>query len=87
MITDTVRKMVARAGDVAGLGFPVHPHQLRHACGFVLANKGHDTRALKHYLGHKNIAAHRPILRKWHRIDSKTSGRIEHPSIAPHPWR
>ena len=28
---------------------------LRHACGFKLANDGHDTRALQHYLGHKNI--------------------------------
>jgi type 1 fimbriae regulatory protein FimB/type 1 fimbriae regulatory protein FimE len=28
---------------------------LRHACGFALANKGHDTRALRAYLGHKNI--------------------------------
>ena len=27
----------------------------RHACGFALANKGHDTRALQAYLGHKNI--------------------------------
>src|SRR5262249_24546110 len=31
------------------------PHMLRHACGFKLANDGHDTRALQHYLGHKNI--------------------------------
>ena len=30
-------------------------HMLRHACGFALANKGHDTRALQAYLGHKNI--------------------------------
>jgi site-specific recombinase XerD len=28
---------------------------LRHACGFALANKGHDTRSLQAYLGHKNI--------------------------------
>ena len=28
---------------------------LRHACGFALASKGHDTRALQAYLGHKNI--------------------------------
>src|SRR5499427_1289459 len=34
---------------------PIHPHMLRHACGFKLANDGHDTRALQHYLGHKNI--------------------------------
>jgi site-specific recombinase XerD len=28
---------------------------LRHACGFALANKGHDPRALQAYLGHRNI--------------------------------
>ena len=50
-----VRKIVARAGEVAGLGFPVHPHMLRHSTGFKLANDGQDTRAIQHYLGHKNI--------------------------------
>ncbi len=40
-----VRKIVARAGAVAGLDFPVHPHMLRHATGYKLANDGHDTRA------------------------------------------
>jgi type 1 fimbriae regulatory protein FimB/type 1 fimbriae regulatory protein FimE len=48
-------RLVERAGEVAGLGFKAHPHMLRHACGFALANKGHDTRALQAYLGHKNI--------------------------------
>ena len=48
-------KIVARAGEAAGLGFAAHPHMLRHACGFAPANKGHDTRALQAYLGHKNI--------------------------------
>lgn len=48
-------RMVERAGEAAGLGFKAHPHMLRHACGFALANKGHDTRALQAYLGHKNI--------------------------------
>jgi hypothetical protein len=38
-----------------GIGFKAHPHMLRHACGFALADKGHDTRALQAYLGHKNI--------------------------------
>jgi len=50
-----VRKIVARAGEDAKLGFPVHPHMLRHACGCKLANDGHDTRAIQHYLGHRNI--------------------------------
>ena len=48
-------RMVERAGEAANLGFKAHPHMLRHACGFALANKGHDTRALQAYLGHKNI--------------------------------
>jgi type 1 fimbriae regulatory protein FimB/type 1 fimbriae regulatory protein FimE len=48
-------KMIARAGVAAGFKFTVHPHMLRHACGFALANKGHDTRALQAYLGHRNI--------------------------------
>ena len=48
-------RMVERAGEAADLGFKAHPHMLRHACGFALANKGHDTRALQAYLGHRNI--------------------------------
>jgi type 1 fimbriae regulatory protein FimB/type 1 fimbriae regulatory protein FimE len=48
-------RMVERAGRRARLGFPTHPHMLRHACGFTLANQGHDTRALQAYLGHRNI--------------------------------
>jgi integrase len=48
-------RLVERAGESAGLGFKAHPHMLRHACGFALANKGHDTRALQAYLGHRNI--------------------------------
>ena len=53
--TSGFAKLVERAGEAAGLGFPAHPHMLRHACGFALANKGHDTRALQAYLGHRNI--------------------------------
>ena len=53
--TRTIRHIVARAGEIAGLEEPVHPHQLRHACGYYLASQGHDTRAIQDYLGHKNI--------------------------------
>jgi type 1 fimbriae regulatory protein FimE len=56
MTASNVRKLVAVAGRQAQIAFPVHPHMLRHACGFKLANDGHDTRSLQHYLGHKNIA-------------------------------
>jgi len=55
-LTDrAVRHIVLRAGEIADLSFPIHPHMLRHACGFYLANKGIDTRAIQQYLGHRNI--------------------------------
>jgi integrase len=50
-----LQKLVERVGVEAKLPFKVHPHMLRHACGFVLANKGTDTRTLQGYLGHKSI--------------------------------
>lgn len=56
MTTSNVRKLVTRSALAAKIAFSVHPHMLRHACGFKLANEGHDTRSLQHYLGHKNIA-------------------------------
>ena len=49
------RKMLSRLAVSAKFQFSVHPHMLRHACGYKLANDGRDTRALQHYLGHKNI--------------------------------
>ena len=55
-LTDSgVREIVTRADTAATLPFPVHPHMLRHATGYKLANDGQDTRAIQHYLGHKNI--------------------------------
>lgn len=55
LTASTVRKIITRAGIKAELGFPVHPHMLRHSTGFYLANEGHDTRAIQQYLGHKQI--------------------------------
>ena len=49
------QRMVARAGVAAKFMFLVHSHMLRHACGFKLANDGHDTRAIQAYLGHRSI--------------------------------
>jgi len=51
----SIREIVARVGRLAQLPFVPHPHQLRHACGYYLASKGHDTRSIQDYLGHKNI--------------------------------
>ena len=54
-LTDfAVRKMIQRAGLLAKLG-DVHPHMLRHATGYYLAEQGADTRAIAAYLGHRNL--------------------------------
>jgi len=42
-------------GRRAGLPVDAHPHMLRHACGFALADQGADTRLIQDYLGHRNI--------------------------------
>ena len=55
MTDSNVRKMIKRAGENAKIGFPIHPHMLRHSAGYKLANDGQDTRAIQHYMGHKNI--------------------------------
>jgi type 1 fimbriae regulatory protein FimB/type 1 fimbriae regulatory protein FimE len=49
------QRMVARAGVAAKFTFLIHSQMLRHACGFKLANDGHDTRAIQAYLGHRSI--------------------------------
>ena len=49
------QRIVARAGVAAKFTFLIHSHMLRHACGFKLANDGHDTRAIQAYLGHRSI--------------------------------
>ena len=50
-------RMVERAADAAGLELRAHPHMLRHACGYALVNKGHDTRAIQAWLGHRSITS------------------------------
>ena len=52
---DAVNRLVKRIGERAGFPFKVHVHMLRHACGYALANEGHDTRAIQDWLGHRAI--------------------------------
>lgn len=52
----TIYLLFQRYGELAKLDIKVHPHMLRHACGFELANKGMDTRLIQDYLGHRNIS-------------------------------
>jgi integrase len=58
MTTATVRKMIARAGEVAKLAFPIHPHMLRQACGYTRAtDRSRHARAtaLSQVQEHSNI--------------------------------
>jgi site-specific recombinase XerD len=50
-------RMIERAASGADLEIKAHPHMLRHACGYALANKGHDTRAIQGWLGHRSITS------------------------------
>jgi site-specific recombinase XerD len=43
---EDVRPEIERAAASAGLELKAHPHMLRHACGYVLPNRGHDIRAI-----------------------------------------
>jgi site-specific recombinase XerD len=53
--TDAINLQVKTIGKRAGLPFSVHVHMLRHACGYALANAGHDTRRIQSWLGHRSI--------------------------------
>jgi type 1 fimbriae regulatory protein FimB/type 1 fimbriae regulatory protein FimE len=53
---DMIARIVERAAETAKLGFHVHPHMLRHATGYALADEGTDTRLIQDFLGHASIA-------------------------------
>ncbi|MGO2143612.1 MAG: tyrosine-type DNA invertase [Serratia bockelmannii] len=50
-----IYQMISRLGEQANISVVSHPHMLRHACGFALADRGVDTRLIQDYLGHRNI--------------------------------
>lgn len=49
------QKIVLRAGEKADLSVPIHPHMLRHSCGYKLINQGTDLRTVQVWLGHANV--------------------------------
>jgi type 1 fimbriae regulatory protein FimB len=51
----TVNLLLRTYSKAAALPLLAHPHMLRHACGFALADQGADTRLIQDYLGHRNI--------------------------------
>jgi site-specific recombinase XerC len=76
MAPKSFHALIQRLGERAGIPFAIHPHMLRHGCGFALANKGHDTRALQAWLGHRNIRT-RCVIPSWRLIGSGISGEIQ----------
>ncbi|EBW5295425.1 tyrosine-type recombinase/integrase [Salmonella enterica subsp. enterica serovar Hvittingfoss] len=50
-----IYKICKKYGQKSGIPLNLHPHMLRHACGYALANQGLDTRLIQDYLGHRNI--------------------------------
>ena len=50
----SINYLVGISGERAGLAFHVHPHMLRHGCGYALANRGYDLRLIQDYLGHRD---------------------------------
>lgn len=48
-------QIVRELGEAAGIPFPIHPHMLRHACGYWLANQGKNVFQIKNYLGHRRL--------------------------------
>jgi hypothetical protein len=55
MAREAFQRLVERAGKAAGLDFAVHPHMLRHACGYRLANEGKDAFGIQGWLGHQSL--------------------------------
>ena len=51
----TVNYVMQKFSEAAALPLLAHPHMLRHACGFALADSGADTRLIQDFLGHRNI--------------------------------
>jgi type 1 fimbriae regulatory protein FimB len=53
----TIHLMVRQIAEAARLGhLEVHPHMLRHSCGYALVNKGTDIRTIQGYLGNRSIS-------------------------------
>ena len=53
MTRQSVNYLICAAAWRAGLG-ALHPHLLRHSCGFYLAKQAYDLRLIQDYLGHRD---------------------------------
>lgn len=55
LTSQAIYRMLRNIEPLLGWDFPIHPHMLRHSCGYHLANDGRDLRAIQMYMGHKSI--------------------------------
>ena len=56
MSTRNAYRIITNIGKRIKLGFTIHPHMLRHGCGYYLADRDTNLRVIQSYLGHSNIA-------------------------------
>jgi integrase-like protein len=73
--------LFGRIGARAKMQFPIHPHMLRHGCGYALANAGHDTHGRYRLGSGTETFSTRCVTPSWHRIGSRTSGADRSASI------
>jgi len=69
----TVWLMIGQTAKAAGLEhLEIHPHMLRHSCGYALVNKGTDIRIIQGYLGHRSISS----TVRYTKLDSKRFAKL-----------
>ena len=69
----TVWLMIAQTAKAADLEhLDIHPHMLRHSCGYALVNKGTDIRIIQGYLGHRSISS----TVRYTKLDSKRFAKL-----------
>jgi type 1 fimbriae regulatory protein FimB len=69
----TVWLMISQVAKTAGLEhLAIHPHMLRHSCGYGLVNKGTDIRVIQAYLGHRSISS----TVRYTKLDSKRFAKL-----------
>jgi type 1 fimbriae regulatory protein FimB len=69
----TIWLMIRQTAEAAGLEhLEIHPHMLRHSCGYALVNKGTDIRIIQGYLGHRSISS----TVRYTKLDSKRFAKL-----------
>ena len=65
--------MIGQTAKAAGLEhLEIHPHMLRHSCGYASVNKGTDIRIIQGYLGHRSISS----TVRYTKLDSKRFAKL-----------